>query len=87
MKAHNNRFVNGLPILRMEDKLEALKSCIDDGFWEDAIGHLADIYAHAIEYGEIDVSREEMFEMYFKHPVPIATPVLDELAKQADRQR
>lgn len=34
---------NGIPVVNLETKLEYLKSCIMDGSYEDAIGHLDDL--------------------------------------------
>lgn len=40
----------GIPILSLDDKLDALKMCIEDCSDEDAIGHLFDLMYHVIPY-------------------------------------
>jgi hypothetical protein len=36
----------GIPILTLEEKLDALKTCMLDGSDEDAMGHLFDLINH-----------------------------------------
>ncbi len=37
---------NGVPILTLEKKINALEECIREGYDEDALGHLFDLINH-----------------------------------------
>tara|TARA_B100000614_G_scaffold258752_1_gene281780 strand:+ start:50881 stop:51075 length:195 start_codon:yes stop_codon:yes gene_type:complete len=59
---------NGVPVLTMQKKLDALKYCIENDAHEDAVGHLLDllfhldpsqeIAAHHLQYPRIPIKTE-----------------------------
>lgn len=63
----------GIPILTMEEKLEALRHCIAEQSFEDAAGHLCDLLAHVGDKIEPSTGRKfaglrDLVDYYGKHP-------------------
>ncbi len=63
---------NGIPILTMPDKLAALETCLRNGSWEDACGHLCDLLAHVGLSGNTPFDTlAELVAYYGANPAPI----------------
>jgi len=39
---------DGIPIFDVKDKVEALQECLDGALFEDALGHIGDLFHHAL---------------------------------------
>jgi hypothetical protein len=63
----------GIPILKLSEKIDALKSCMIIELNEDALGHLFDLINHiAPEWRFLGLQGiEELKNYYGKHPCPI----------------
>lgn len=62
----------GIPILSLDEKIEALKQCLAEEQNEDAVGHLWDIMAHLFPYRKWRLKTvRKIFKKYGKTPTPI----------------
>jgi len=66
----------GIPILPLEQKLDAMNYCIKQGSYEDAAGHLCDLLELCrtkiiTHNGMMFANLEYMVRKYGEHPTPI----------------
>jgi hypothetical protein len=59
----------GIPILSLDDKLDALATCLKNGSDEDSAGHLCDLLA--LVKARLGISHTKLMKLYGQHPAPI----------------
>lgn len=67
---------NGNPILSLQDKLDALRYCIDEGAVEDAIGHIFCLLDHVVTYKDQD-ELVILHDHYATNCTPLKEPRMD----------
>ena len=84
----------GIPIVDIDTKVDFFKSCLEGGHFEDALGHIGDLFHYTLERfnqdmqdnGDATFSIRMAAETWImSDPTPIVPPnVLDQMAKRID---